>query len=93
MAALKKVEEYDSGAPADISIAGMMAVATQLDGLNQLVAGKEQALTAFRTPRKAAYDGEGGLKEKMLAIKEARGRPITETRRAPSSSSIKGVRV
>lgn len=67
-AALGHVPGYDTGAPADLTIATLSALATQLDGLNQLVAGKEQALTAARVPRWAGYES---LKEKMKAIKEA----------------------
>lgn len=67
-AALGHVPGYDTGAPADLTIAALSALATQLDGLNQLIAGKEQALIAARTPRTAAYET---LKEKMKAIKEA----------------------
>lgn len=71
IAALGMVPGYDTGSPADISIAGLQALSTQLDGLNKLVAGKEQALASFRSPRKASYDGDTGLSAKMKAIKEA----------------------
>lgn len=70
-AALKKVPDYDVGAPADINIAGFTAIAQQLDGLNQLTAGKEQTLATARAIRKDSFDGEKGLKVKMIAIKEA----------------------
>jgi hypothetical protein len=75
----------------DISSAGLSALATQLDGLNQLVAGKEQAFAAARAPRTAAYDGENGLKEKMLAIKES-----TRSQCGPQSPQflqVKSIRV
>lgn len=91
VAALKKVPAYDTGAPADISLAGLAAAATQLDGLNQLVAGKEQALAAARAPRKAAYDDDNGLKEKMLAIKEATKSQYGS--KSPEFLQIKGIRV
>ncbi|MBC7980592.1 MAG: hypothetical protein H7Y36_08535 [Armatimonadetes bacterium] len=91
VAALKKVPAYDTGTPADISIAGMMAIATQLDGLNQLVAGQEQALAAFRAPRKAGYDDAAGLKEKMLAVKEAAKSQYGS--QSPEFLQIKGIRV
>jgi len=41
---------------------GLAAPSTELDGLNKLVAGKEQTLAAVRSPRKD--DGENGLSEK-----------------------------
>lgn len=91
VAALKKVTGYDSGSPGDISTAGLAAIATQLDGLNQLVAGKEQALASVRAPRKEAYDGGGGLKEKMLAIKEAARSQYGP--KSPEFLRIKGIRV
>ncbi len=76
---------------ADISSAGLSALATQLDGFNQLVAGKEQALAAARALCIAAYDGENGLKEKMLAIKES-----TRSQYGPQITQflqVKGIRV
>lgn len=91
VAALTKVSGYDTGCPADISVAGMSSVSLQLDGLNQLVAGREQALAAARAPRKAAYDGEGGLKEKMLAIKEAVKSQYGS--QSPEFLQVKGIRV
>jgi len=91
VAALKKVPGYDTGASGDISTVGLAAVALQLDGLNQLTAGKEQTLTATRVPRKTAYDGTGGLKEKMLAIKEAAKSQYGS--QSPEFLQIKGIRV
>ena len=91
VAALKKVSDYDTGAPADISTAGIAALSTQLDGLNQLIAGKEQTLAAARATRKVGYDGANGLKEKMLAIKEA-----TKAQYGGGSAEylqVKGIRV
>lgn len=82
---------YYAGSPGDISTAGLAAIATQLDGLNQLVAGKEQALASVRAPRKEAYDGGGGLKEKMLAIKEAARSQYGP--KSPEFLRIKGIRV
>jgi transposase len=75
IAALGRVSGYDTGAPVDITIASLRSLATQLDGLNQMVAGKEQALAAARGPRNAAYDidlpGSPCLRTRMLAAKEA----------------------
>jgi hypothetical protein len=75
----------------NLSSTGLSALVTQLDGPNQLVAGKEQALAPARVPRTAAYDGENGLKEKMLAIKE-----VTRSQygtKSPQFLQIKGIRV
>ena len=91
VAALGKMADYDTGCPSDISVAGLAAQSLQLDGLNQLVAGREQALAAARAPRKNAYDGEGGLKEKMLAIKE--GVKSQYGSQSPEFLQIKGIRV
>jgi hypothetical protein len=91
VAALKKVSGYDTGAPADISTAGLTAMSTQLDGINQLTAGKEQTLTAARAPRKTNYDGANGLKEKMLAIKEATKSQYGS--QSPEYLQVKGIRV
>ena len=66
---------YDTGAPVEISIPTLTAVSTQLDGQSRVVAGLEQALTAARAPRLAAYDSEDpaapGLRVQMLAIKDS----------------------
>jgi hypothetical protein len=91
VAALGKLSGYDAGAPADISIAGLAALATQLDGLNQLVAGKEQTLHSARAPRLAAYEGAGGLREKMLAIKEAARSQYGS--KSPEYLQVKGIKV
>lgn len=68
IAALGHVSGYDTGAPADLTIATLTALSTELDALNQVVATKEQALIAARVKRVTAYET---LKEKMKAIKEA----------------------
>jgi hypothetical protein len=91
IAALGTVPGYDASAPADISTAGLQALSTQLDGLNKLVAGREQALASVRSPRKEGYDGENGLSEKMKAIKEA-----TKSQYGGQSTQflqVKGIRV
>lgn len=95
IAALMRVPGYDVSAPADIRIASLQALSTQLDGLNQMVAGKEQALSAMRSPRNAAYDqdlpGALCLKSRMLAAKAA-----TKSQYGNASSQhgqIKGIRV
>jgi len=91
IAALGTVPGYDTSAPADISIAGLQALSTQLDGLNKLVAGREQALASARSPRKEGYDGENGLSEKMKAIKEATKSQYGS--QSPQFLQVKGIRV
>jgi hypothetical protein len=95
IAALGRVSGYDTGAPVDVTIASLSALATQLDGLNQMVAGKEQALAAARGPRNAAYDidlaGSPCLRTRMLAAKEA-----TKSQYGTASAEyaqVKGIKV
>jgi hypothetical protein len=85
------VAGYNTGVPADIGIASLAALSTQLDGLNQLVAGKEQALAAIRNPRREGYDGEDGLSAKMKAIKEAVKSQYGSA--SPEFQQVKGIRV
>lgn len=91
IAALKVIPGYDTGSPEDISTAGLTTLSTQLDGLNMLVAGKEQALAAARTPRKDGYDGENGLATKMKAIKETTKSQYGAT--SPQHAQVKSIRV
>lgn len=95
IAALARVPSYNTAAPVDISSASLEALSTQLDGLNKMVAGKEQALAAARGPRNSAYDEDlpsaPCLRTRMLGAKEA-------TRSQYGSSSgqyaqVKGIKV
>lgn len=95
IAALALVDGYDTGAPTDITVASFTALSTQLDGFNQMVAGKEQALTAVRGPRNEAYatdlEGEPCLRTRMKAAKEA-----TKSQYGTLSkeyAQVKGIRV
>lgn len=69
-AALGKVPGYDTGAPADLTVAAITGQGAALDASNKTVAIREQDLSSARTPRRDAYDGPIGLREKMKAIKE-----------------------
>ena len=90
-AALGKVAGYDTGAPVDITVASLTALATQLDGQNTLVAGREQALAAARASRSDAYDGETGLRQRMTAIKAAIASQYGTT--SPAAIQAKAVRL
>lgn len=87
-AALGHVPTYDTGAPADLTIATLSALATDLDALNQLVATKEQALISARTKRAAGYET---LKDKMKAIKEAAVSQYGS--RSPQHTQVRAIRV
>lgn len=63
----------------------------QLDGQNQLVAGKEQALSAACGPRKEAYDGPGGLTEKAVSIKKATSSQYGT--KSAQYAQVKGIKV
>ncbi len=71
IAALGKVSGYDTGAPADITIAAMTAKQELLAATNTAVAGLEQDLFSARMARKMAYDYPDGLRDKMKATKQA----------------------
>jgi hypothetical protein len=92
VAALARISAYDTGAPVDITTATLRALSTQLDALNQLVAGKEQALAAARAPRRAAYDEDTAdspcLSTRMKAVKEA----VKSQYGGPSSPQYQQVR-
>ncbi len=70
-ATLTLVPAYNTGAPAGVGTPALKALATQLDSLNKEVAKKEKLHTGKRIPRKTAFDGTLGLREKMIAIKES----------------------
>lgn len=90
-AALGKVAGYDTGAPVDITVASLTALATQLEGQNTLVAGREQALAAARASRRDAFDGETGLRNRMTAIKAAVASQYGTT--SPTAKQAKAVRL
>jgi len=95
IAALALVDGYDTGAPVDITNASFSALSTQMDGLNQMVAGKEQALAAVRGPLNAAYEIDQKdapcLRSRMIAAKET-----TKSQYGTASgeyAQVKGIKV
>lgn len=95
VAALNQVPQYDTGSPVEITTASLAALSTQLDGLNQTVAGMEQALAAVRVPRSAAYNtdqpGSPCLRSRMLAAKEAAKSQYGST--SMEYAQVKGIKV
>lgn len=94
--ALKWVPNYDTGVPVGISLSSLLALSTQLDGLNKLMAGKEQSLAAARAPRSLAYDLDQPprlcLRSQMLAIKEAVKSQYGGTK-SPEYLQVKSIKV
>ncbi len=95
LAALNRVPNYDTGAPADITIATLNSLATLLDAQNRMVAGQEQAVAAARAPRLAAYESEDaaapGLRARMKAIKESVKSQYGSA--SPEYAQVKGIKV
>lgn len=67
---LKNIPGYTHINP-DLQIANLEILQTQLDQKNKVMATMASQVTLKTKERKELYDGENGLREKMIAIKKA----------------------
>ena len=69
--AVEKITGYTAAPGSDLALVDINASLTAFAALNTSVQAAEVALDSAQTSRSDYYDGEGGLREKMKAIKKA----------------------